>query len=96
MTRLNLVLLVLLVISGMYLVHVAYDARQSFNALDTAQNQARVLELELERLKIEKQAQATPLRVERVAREKLNMRVATPAVTHYAHDAQVGALGVRP
>jgi len=32
---------------------------------------------------VDKRAQATPLRVEKVAREKLQMRTATPAVTHY-------------
>ena len=41
------------------------------------------LDTEHERLKAETQAQATPLRVERTAREKLAMRTATPAVTQY-------------
>ncbi|MBT9525273.1 MAG: cell division protein FtsL, partial [Rhizobacter sp.] len=36
-----------------------------------------------ERLKSEKQSQATPLRVEKVARDRLAMRNATPAVTQY-------------
>jgi cell division protein FtsL len=83
MTRLNLLLLVALVISSVYLVRVSYESRRLFAALDRAQSEARQLEIEHERLKADKQAQATPLRVERVARERLAMRTATPAVTQY-------------
>jgi len=83
MTRLSVVLLLALIGSSMYLVRVSYDARRLFNELDRAQSEARRLEVEHERLKSEKQSQATPLRVERVARDKLAMRAATPAVTQY-------------
>jgi cell division protein FtsL len=85
MTRLNLVLLMVLLGSCIYLVQTAYEARQLFNELDLAQNQTRQLELEYARLQTDKQSQATPLRVERVAREKLKMQVASPAVTEYIH-----------
>jgi len=84
MRRLNIVLLLVLIASSLYLVHVSYDSRRLYTALDIAQNEARKLEIENERLKSEKQSQATPLRVERVARDKLAMRAATPAVTEYA------------
>ena len=83
MTRLNLLLLVALVISSVYLVRVSYDSRRLFAQLDRAQSEARQLEIEHERLIAEKQSQATPLRVEKVARERLAMRNATPAVTQY-------------
>ena len=83
MTRLNLVLLLALIASSLYLVRVSYDSRRLYTALDIAQNDARKLEIEHERLKSEQQSQATPLRVERVAREKLSMRTATAAVTQY-------------
>jgi len=83
MTRINLLLLLALVISSVYLVHVSYESRRLFAALDRAQGESRQLEIEHERLKAEKQSQATPLRVERVARERLAMRSATPAVTQY-------------
>jgi cell division protein FtsL len=91
MMRLNMLLLLLLLGSAMYLVRVAYDARQLFNGLDRSQTQARSLDVEHERLKSDKQTQATPLRVERVAREKLLMRVATPGVTQYVPYVSVGA-----
>ena len=83
MTRFNLLLLLVLLLSSVYLVRVAYDARRLFNELDRAQGEERTLATDHERLKTERQSQATPLRVERTARDKLAMRSATPAVTQY-------------
>jgi len=60
-----------------------YESRRLFTDIDQAKALARKLELERERLQAEKRAQATPLRVERLARDQLQMRVATPAITHY-------------
>jgi cell division protein FtsL len=95
MTRINVVLLVMLLASGLYLVRVSYDARRLFTELDRAQGEERQLDTEFERLKAEKQAQATPLRVEKTAREKLGMRTATPAITQYVTLAKA-ASGVTP
>ena len=83
MTRLNVLLLLALVLSSVYLVRVSHDARRLFAELDRAQSEERMLDSEHERLKTDKQSQATPLRVERTARERLAMRSATPAVTQY-------------
>lgn len=83
MSRLNLVLLLAVLASAMYLVNVQYESRRLFTALDREVAQARQLETEHDRLQVEKRAQATPLRVEKLARERLQMRSATPAVTHY-------------
>ena len=83
MTRLNLLLLLALLASCVYLVRVAYDARRLFGELDKAQTEERQLESDFERLKAEKQSQATPSRVEAVARSQLGMRTATPAITNY-------------
>ncbi len=91
MTRLNLVLLVVLLVSAGYLVRMSYDARRLFTTLDRAQAEARRLEVDHERLQAERQAQATPLRVEKAAREKLGMRTATPAVTQYVDMAVAAA-----
>lgn len=84
MTRLNLLLLVGLLASSLYLVQVSYETRRLFAALDKAQGEERALETDSERLKTELRSQATPLRVERAARERLAMRSASPGVTHYA------------
>jgi len=94
MTRLNIVLLLALMASALYLVHVQYESRRLFTELDRATAQAHRLVIDYERLEVEKRAQATPLRVEKLAREKLQMRTATPAVTHYAAYAEGTAPGI--
>jgi cell division protein FtsL len=83
MIRLNLVLLLAVLVSAMYLVGVQYDSRRLFFELDKAHSESKRLETERERLQVEKRAQATPARVERLAREKLQMRLASPGVTTY-------------
>ena len=83
MTRLNVLLLLALVLSSLYLVRITYEARRLYTGLDRARNEERLLSNDYERLKADKQAQATPLRVEKTARDKLGMRTATPAVTQY-------------
>ena len=74
MTRLNLVLLVAVLASALYLVRTQYESRRLFTELDKARAEARKLEIDNERLQVEKRAQATPLRVERLAKGQLQMR----------------------
>lgn len=81
--RLAIVLALLLVGSSLALVQVSHRTRQLYTALDRAETQALHLAAEHEHLQAERGAQARPLRVEEVARAKLAMRHATPAVTHY-------------
>ncbi|MEO6362920.1 MAG: cell division protein FtsL [Caldimonas sp.] len=83
MTRVNLLLLVVLLVSSLYLVRVSYESRRLFAALDKARSEERALDTDAERLKTELRTQATPLRVERTAHDRLSMRSASPAVTHY-------------
>jgi len=91
MTRLNLVLLLAILASALYLVQVQYQSRQLYTELEQANAQGHQLETERERLLIERRAQATPQRVERLARERLQMRPATPAITHYVAYSDNGA-----
>ena len=88
MMRLNLVLLLGVVLSGLYLVNVQYESRSLYSALDRAKSQAHRLAAENERLQVEKRAQATSARVERLAKSQLQMRAATPAITTYVAYAQ--------
>jgi len=83
MLRLNLMLLAALMASALFLVRVQYDSRRLYTEIERAQNEFRKLEIEHERLQVERRAQATPARVERLAREQLHMRPATPAITQY-------------
>ncbi len=83
MTRLNVVLLLAVIASALFLVNVQYESRRLYTEIDRARLEARRIETEREQLQIDKRAQATPLRVDKLAREQLQMRVATPAITHY-------------
>ena len=83
MTRLNLVLLLAVLASALYLVRVQYESRRLYAENEKAEAEARKLQLDAERLQLQRRAQATPARVERLAREQLQMRVATPAITQY-------------
>jgi cell division protein FtsL len=93
MTRMNLLLLVALLVSCVALVRVSYDTRRLFAELDKAQVEERQLDIDHERLSAEKQSQATPSRVEAMARQQLGMRTATPAVTNYVTYARTAASG---
>jgi cell division protein FtsL len=83
MLRLNLTLLVTVIASALYLVQVQYESRRLYTEIERAQNEARKLEVDNERLQVDRRAQATTARVEKVAREQLQMRPATPAITQY-------------
>jgi cell division protein FtsL len=82
-TRINLMLLLAVVASALYLVSIQYESRRLFTELDKAQAEERRLSSDQERLKVEKRAQATSARVEKLAREKLQMRLVLPAITTY-------------
>ncbi|KQX90391.1 cell division protein FtsL [Variovorax sp. Root473] len=83
MARINLLLLLAVIATALYLVHTQYQSRQLYTEFDRAQQEARKLETEHDRLQVEKRAQATPLRVEKLAKEQLQMRTASPAITQY-------------
>ena len=94
MTRINLVLLLAVLASALYLVHTQYESRRLYVELEKAITKNRLLETENERLQVEKRAQATPLRVEKLAKDKLQMRAVTPAITQYVTQSGVTATGV--
>ena len=83
MMRINLVLLLAVVCSAIYLVSVQYESRRLFVDIERARNQAHKLANEHDRLEVEKRGQATPARVERLAKAQLQMRQTTPGITSY-------------
>ena len=91
MTRLNLVLLLAVLFSALYLVHTQYESRRLYVELEKTSTLSRQLEADKERLQVDKRAQATPLRVEQISRERLQMRTATPAITQYVTYQAVSA-----
>ena len=70
----------------------------SIEALEKAALQMRKLEMESESALAEKRAQATPMRVDKLAKEKLQMQPATPAITHYVayRDTTAAPAQVKP
>ena len=91
MVRLNFLLAIVLIVSGLYLVKISYESRRLFAEIENAHGAERQLESDRRRLEAERQAQATHLRVEGTARTKLNMRAATPGNTQYVVDAGLAA-----
>lgn len=84
--RLNLLLLLAVVASSLALIKTAYDSRRLFAEQHRAEVEALRLAGEHQRLEAERQIQATSLRVDRAARDKLAMRTVTPALTMYVVD----------
>jgi len=98
MIRLNLVLLLTVLLSAVYLVRTQYESRQVFVELEKAQNESKRLATDKEKLEVEKRAQATSLRVEKIAKDKLQMQVANAAITQYVTltDNPPGTSGGKP
>lgn len=91
MMRLSIVLLAAVMVSALYLVRVQYESRRVFTEIDRSRAEARELETERTRLEVEKRAQATSLRVEKLAQDRLAMRSITPAITEYVTLARPAA-----
>ena len=87
MLRLNLLLLVAVLLSGLYLVETQYESRRLFTELHRATNEARHLETEYQRLQVELRAQSSPSRIESLAVAQ-GLQGASPAITHYVRDEQ--------
>ncbi|MEY4750572.1 MAG: hypothetical protein RIQ60_2786 [Pseudomonadota bacterium] len=87
MNRFNLLLLVALLVSALYLVHTSYESRRLFAALERERSQAQKLEQEAERLQLERRDLAKHLRVEKDASERLGMRPAAAGITQFVRDA---------
>jgi cell division protein FtsL len=83
MLRLNILLLAAVMGSALYLVRLQYDSRHLYAEIEKVQAEARRLDNERERLMADKRGQATPLRVEKIAKDQLQMRPATPGITLY-------------
>jgi len=81
MTRINLVLLGLLIVCALSLVTSRHQSRQRFIELDRAHATARNFETEYGQLQLEQSTWGMPARVEKVARETLRMQLPTSART---------------
>jgi cell division protein FtsL len=90
--RLNVLLTLLLVLSGLSLVNSQYQARRLFIELERAQATARQLDIEWAQLQLDQSALGKHARIEANARRDLKMVTLTPLRTQYL----AAALGVSP
>ena len=96
MTRAAVILLVMVLFSAIYQVRVQYESRRLVAEIEQQRQAARRLAEQRSSLEVEKRAQATSLRVEMLARDKLAMRSITPAITEYVNLSAVRRLEARP
>jgi cell division protein FtsL len=79
MLRTNLILLLLAVLCGLSTVSANHRARKLFVDLEREQNRMRALDVEWGQLQLEQSTWAGHSRIEKIARDKLGMRLPLPA-----------------
>ena len=79
MTRVSVLVLFGLVVSGLFLVKTSYESRRLFAEIERAKAEEAQLAADAKRLDAERRTEATHLNVERTAREKLAMKLAKKA-----------------
>jgi cell division protein FtsL len=75
MTRVNLLLLGILVACALSLVTARHQSRKLFVDLERAQADARGFETEYGKLSLEQSTWGMPARIEKIAREQLKMQL---------------------
>jgi cell division protein FtsL len=79
MTRVNLLLLCVLVACALSLVTSRHEARRLYVELERERSQARQFDVEFGQLSLEQSTWAMPARVEKIARESLHMQLPMPS-----------------
>ena len=75
MTRVNVLLLAVLVLCALSLVTSRHQARKRFVELERTQAEARAYDTEYGQLSLEQSTWGMPARVEKIAREQLQMQL---------------------
>jgi len=75
MVRFNILLLLAAVLCALSVVTSQHQARKLFQAMEGEQERAKQLDVEYDQLQIELSTWATSPRIDKVAREKLKMRM---------------------
>ena len=78
MLRFNMLLTLAIVLCALGVVTSQHKARKLFQELEVEQEKARQLEIEYGQLQLELSTWATHPRIEKIAREKLHMRLPEP------------------
>jgi cell division protein FtsL len=88
MMRLNFLLTLVLAALALLAVAAQHRARSAFQALDAAEQHARALEEEYSQLQLEMSTWAQHARIERIATERLRMRLPAPEAMLHAGGAR--------
>lgn len=88
MARLNMFLLMVAVFCALSVVTSQHKARKLFQSLESEQERAKQLDVEYGQLQLELSTWATSPRIEKIAREKLRMRVPEPGRIVTAHGGE--------
>ena len=88
MTRLNLLLLCVLIGCALSLVTSRHHARRLFFELEREQARARQFDVEFGQLSLEQSTWAMPARIEKIARESLHMQMPAPARVQVVESAR--------
>ena len=81
--KINIVLAALLVACALSVVNARYQSRHLFIELEHLQQQARQLDIDWAQLQLDQSSLGKNERIERIARDELNMTPLTPARTQY-------------
>lgn len=82
MTRLNLILLAIVVVCALGVVTAQHKARQLYAELQHAEEAAKQMNTEYGQLQLEQSTWAMHARIEKIASERLNMKVPEPSRIH--------------
>lgn len=77
MVRTDVVLVVLAVLSALGVVAAQHQSRKLHTALEREQTHAHELEVEWGQLQLEQSTWAAPVRIEKIARQRLGMQAPT-------------------
>lgn len=90
MTRLNLILLGVVVLCALGVVTSQHRARQLYADLHHAEEQAKQMNTEYGQLQLEQSTWAMHARIEKIASEHLQMKVPEPSRIHIVAPARPG------
>lgn len=94
MRLLTFILYCLVMASGFWTIQTQYNSRKLFIEIEQKRNHLKEIQQDNANLEVEKLTKATPLRTESIAKEKLKMSTATPAITQYVpHPAKASSQG---
>jgi cell division protein FtsL len=88
MGRVCILVAIILMFSSLSLVTARYQARQLYDQLDRYRSNSRDLEIDWRRLQLDRAAESSNAKVDRLAREELKMTGVTPERTVYVTRSQ--------